>query len=170
MPTLVAGSKTRLYRSGAWRRTTRGFTLLELIVVITIIAFATAALSLAMQDSQHTVLAKEAQSLAASLEAARAQARAQGQAVRWRLVPQGFVREGTPPTPNANKPELAYTWSNASVTGSTAQALLLGPEPMIPAQSIRLWSPDAPQIALQVSTDGLRPFVVSPAPGPANAP
>lgn len=62
MPTSAAGS-----------RRLRGFTLLELIVVIAIIAVATAGVSFAMRDSSAARLDREADRLAALLESARAQ-------------------------------------------------------------------------------------------------
>ena len=37
---------------------------------------------------------------------------------------------------------------------------LLGPEPLIPAQSIRLWRQDQPQYSLTLRTDGVHPFAV----------
>lgn len=84
MPTSAAGS-----------RRTGGFTLLELIVVIAIIAIATASVSFAMRDTNAARLDREADRLAALLESARAQSRASGVAVRWRIVEGGsFVFDG----------------------------------------------------------------------------
>ena len=56
----------------------RGFTLLELLVVISIMALATAGVGLAMRDGGQTQLEREAARLAALLESARAQSRAGG--------------------------------------------------------------------------------------------
>src|SRR5450830_1066242 len=95
MPTSAAGNSA----SGARRcpqRTVRGFTLLELIVVIAIIAIATAAVSFALRDSSQAQLDREADRLAALLESARAQSRASGVAVRWRPVEGSFVFDGLP--------------------------------------------------------------------------
>ena len=63
----------------------RGFTLIELLVVVSLIALGTAGVSLAMRDGNATRLEREGQRLAALLEAARAQSRASGVAVRWAL-------------------------------------------------------------------------------------
>ena len=71
-----------------------GFTLLELLVVIAIIALATAGVGLALRDSGAAALQREGERLAALLEAARAQSRASGAAVRWRADAQGFQFEG----------------------------------------------------------------------------
>eukprot|EP01042_Synura_sphagnicola_P021288 gene21288-27052_t len=74
----------------------RGFTLLELLVVISIMALATAGVGLAMRDGGQTQLEREAARLAALLESARAQSRAGGIPVRWRALPGGFRFEGLP--------------------------------------------------------------------------
>lgn len=51
----------------------RGFTLLELMVVVAIIAMATAAVTFALRDDSGTRLEREALRLSAMLESARAQ-------------------------------------------------------------------------------------------------
>src|SRR3954464_6614505 len=75
----------------------KGFTLVELLVVITIIAIATAGVSFALRDSQATQLEREGQRLAALLESARAQSRATGVPVRWYVTPGGFHFDGVQP-------------------------------------------------------------------------
>ena len=62
MPTSAAGS------SAVPLSAAKGFTLLELLVVVAIIALATAGVSFALRDSQATQLEREAQRLAALLE------------------------------------------------------------------------------------------------------
>ena len=66
-----------------WRRA-RGFTLLELLVVISIMALATAGVGLALRDGGQQALEREGERLAVLLESARAQSRASGVPVRWR--------------------------------------------------------------------------------------
>ena len=87
MPTSAVGSSSK----------TRGFTLLELLVVITIIAVATAGVAFAVRDTTGTQLEREAQRLTALLEAARAQSRASGIPVRWHTTDGGFRFDGVPP-------------------------------------------------------------------------
>ena len=62
----------------------QGLTLLELLVVLAIIGFGLAGVSLSLRDSNQTQLEREAQRLIAVLEAARAQSRTSGVPVRWR--------------------------------------------------------------------------------------
>jgi type II secretion system protein H len=69
----------------------QGLTLLELLVVLAIIGFAMAGVSLALRDSSQTQLEREAQRLVAVLEAARAQSRTSGIALIWQATPDGFV-------------------------------------------------------------------------------
>jgi general secretion pathway protein H len=111
-------------------------------------------------------LQREAQRLAALLETARAESRASGLTVRW--VPKGaktgedFHFEGLPPTiqlPSRWLGEpVAVLIDNASAVNP---GLTLGPEPIIPAQRLRL------QLGSQtvvLGTDGLAAFDVITAP------
>jgi general secretion pathway protein H len=66
-PTSAAGNKLRVQPV---MQRQRGLTLLELLVVLAIIGFAMAGVSLAMRDSGQTQLEREAQRLTAQLEAA----------------------------------------------------------------------------------------------------
>lgn len=138
-----------------------GFTLLELIVVIAIIAMSTVAVSLAMRDSHETQLDREAERLIALLESARAQSRTTGAAVRWRPVANGFVFDGLP------RDALPGTWlasgmsaQVAAADGTPLPALLLGPEPIIPAQQVLISFEGPPLLSRRLATDGLRPFAI----------
>ena len=140
----------------------RGFTLLELLVVVAIMAIASAGVSFAMRDSSQTQLEREAQRLAALLESARAQSRSSGVPVRWRVTEQGFVFEGLPAD------ALPHNWmapgivaQGVSDAAAGPASLQLGPEPIIGKQSVTL-SAGASGRALSVATDGLRPFAVQP--------
>ena len=137
----------------------RGFTLIELMVVVALIAIASAVASLSLRDPSSTQLEREGARLAALLEAARVEARAAGIAVSW--VPgsaekPGFRFVGLPATLS-----LPTQWLDdgvrAEVRGEQgpARAALLGPEPVIGQQRIVL------QLASQrltLATDGLGPF------------
>jgi len=137
-----------------------GFTLLELLVVVSIIAIASAGVSFSIRDNSRTVLEREGERLAALLEAGRALSRTSGQAVRWRDTPQGFRFEGA----NADRlpanwlsPETAVQWD----VGTNPHVLTLGPEPIIEPQAITLVQQDR---RLRLATDGLRPFAIQAAP------
>jgi general secretion pathway protein H len=140
------------------RRRILGFTLLELLVVISIIAIGSAGVVFAMRDSAQTALEREGDRLVALLEAGRALSRTSGQVMRWRDTPEGFVFEGA----NAGKlpsgwqsPQSAVRWD----AGPNPHILTLGPEPIIEAQAITLINEGR---SLRIATDGLRPFAVLP--------
>jgi general secretion pathway protein H len=134
---------------------TRGFTLLELLVVVAIIAIASAGVSFALRDSSETQLEREAQRLAALLESARAQSRSSGVPVRWYPVDGGFRFEGVPPQ------ALPDRWLQATTHVRGTTTLLLGPEPIIGKQEVTLGSSALPERSLRIATDGLRPFAIS---------
>ena len=133
----------------------KGFTLLELMVVVAIMAMATAGVSLAMRDSSASQLERDAQRLAALLESARAMSRMSANTVIWRPTPNGFVFEGLP---NAAPPT---PWLGNDVVASSLTAVVLGPEPIIGPQRIRLASVSQPTRSLSIVTDGVRPFTVT---------
>ncbi|TAG26570.1 MAG: type II secretion system protein GspH [Burkholderiales bacterium] len=147
-----------------------GFTLIELMVVITLIAIATAGVSFALRDGNATLLDKEAERLAVVLETARVQSRSTGVALAWLPLPQGFVvlpaaeLAGAQLQINANaiSPWLAADL-NAQIVGAASnvqRGVLLGAEPMIAPSAILLSLGDR---RLRVATDGLRPFSVQTA-------
>ena len=134
----------------------RGFTLLELMVVVAIIALGTALVSLALPSGEGATLAREAERLAAVLESARAQSRAAGVPVRWRATPGGFVFDGLP----ASAPPLPKRWLDERTVAVGNAPLWLGPDPIIGAQAVALRRADGQGPVLRVATDGLRPFGV----------
>ena len=105
---------------------------------------------------------READRLSVMLEAGRAQSRATGLAVRWQSSAQGFAFVSGE-TGQAAKTVL---WLNPEIRALQTAALVLGPEPIIAAQSVTLSLQDR---KLTVATDGLRPFVVSSADAPASS-
>ena len=135
-----------------------GFTLLELMVVVAIIAMATAGVSFALRDTTSAQLEREAQRLAALLESARTQSRSSGLAVRWYPTAGGFKFEGMPPPDN-----LPNQWLHPGTEVRGSVTLVLGPEPIIPPQGVVIGSAEQPDRSLRVFTDGLRPFTVGAA-------
>ena len=151
----------------------KGLTLLELMVVLLIIGFATASVSLALRDSALTQLEREAQRLVAKLEAARAQSRTSGQTMVWQPSAEGFAIMTLPQTPSS--PALKEPWlqTNTQATieipqGTPANAgVVLGPEPVLAPIQIALRinvekSNAQTANTLRIGTDGLRPFEVLP--------
>lgn len=143
----------------------RGFTLIELMVVVTLIAIASAVASLALRDPAATQLEREGARLAALLESARAEARSAGVAVVWVPHPAGegnaggFEFVGLPA-----KLALADDWLDGAVSAEVrtdrgaAAGVVLGPEPVIGAQRIVLRLDNQ---RLTLATDGLGPFSVA---------
>ena len=153
-----AAGSSRFAHALAGRNRQGGFTLLELLVVISIIAAASAGVALALRDGTQTALDRDAQRLTVLLESARAQSRATGVAVRWQTSLAGFVFEGL------SGPPLPTNWLSASTRVVGTASLQLGPEPMIGAQGIELADDSQrgnPQAAsVRIATDGLKPFSV----------
>ena len=169
----------------------QGLTLLELLVVLAIIGFAMAGVSLSLRDSSQTQIEREAQRLVAVLEAARAQSRTSGVALIWQATPEGFViRPALAPNPsqgnntaitsapsNAATPIAARTetWltagtqavvSTAANNATPANLVVLGPEPILAPARITLsaatTNTSKPSPSLSIGTDGLQPFRVMP--------
>ena len=134
-----------------------GFTLIELMVVVTLIAVATAGVVMSLRDSAVSALERDAQRLAAVLESGRAQSRACDVSVVWQAVDKGFVLRGLP------RPEAVQSWLSADTRAQTTAPVVLGPEPLIAPQRIELYLASQPQWRIGISTDGLRPFAVQPA-------
>ena len=149
------GSSPRRLRP-AWSEA--GFTLIEVMLVMAIIAIATALVSLALRDGTQSRLDEEGARLSALLESARAEARASGVTVRWlpadAQASDGahFRFVGLPPGA-----ELPTRWLAQGVSAEVigARALLLGPEPVLPAQRLVLLLEDR---RLVLVSDGLSPF------------
>ena len=153
MQTLEAGSHKRFGKGPGSTQSAYGFTLIELLVVLAIVAIASAGVVLTLRDSTATDLERDAQRLSAVLASARAQSRMQGTPVWWRPSPTGFLIDGLQP------PQAAQTWLSPD-TKSSSPAVVLGPEPVIEAQTIVLESRRQTATRVQLSTDGLRPFAL----------
>jgi general secretion pathway protein H len=140
-----------------WQTKTRGFTLLELLIVITVIALGTAGVALTMRDSGQTLLEREAVRLSALLDAARSQSRASGVMVTWEAVQddssQAFMRwRGL-----RSKEPLPTNWLDPQTRVVTTTSVVLGPDPVIAPVRVRLQLGAAVR---DVVTDGVSAFKV----------
>jgi len=155
MLTSAPGNRDRAARQALLCRLAAGFTLLELLVVVAIIAIASAGVAFALRDAGGAPLEREAQRLAALLETARARSRMSGQPVRWVADQEGFHFDGLP------RDALPQHWLQADTRVAGRGVLVLGPEPVIGPQAVVLTSADQPERSLRIATDGLRPFAVA---------
>ena len=160
---------SRPFRPGHTGSGRAGFTLLEVMLVVAIIAIASAGVGFALRGLGQTQLEREGLRLAAMLEGARARSRASGVPVYWRATPGGFSFAGLPQrtesdgerAPIASSRELApsMSWLADGVTVQADAVVVLGPEPIIGPQQIILLQGDQ---TLLIRTDGLRPFAIEP--------
>lgn len=155
----VARARTPISAPGSKVKPARGFTLLELLVVVALIAISTAVVALTVPDPSSTRLEREGVRLAAILESARAQARAGAMTVVW--VPQSkgpdtdyqFIG-----LPEALLPSLRWDDRDVQAEVLGNRSIVLGPEPVIGAQSVVLRLADRQVV---IRTDGLSPFALA---------
>ena len=160
---------------GIARARARGFSMIELLIVIAIIAVAVSVVSVALPDREATKLEEEGARLLALLEMARAEARVAGVPVRWQprsvadasplsggrtaggqataeQAEADFVFSGLPASV-----KLGNRWldrrTSAEVIG--ARLVVLGPDAILPAQRIVL---RLGEHRFEIATDGLAPF------------
>jgi len=161
MPTSATGSKPR-------RPRLRGFTLVELLIVMAIVAFSVALVAVALPDGQAARLEEEGARLTALLETARAESRVTGAPVVWvpaeasaglgdvQGKPVHFRFVGLP-----KALALPTRWLDDQVSAQVvgARNVVLGPSAILPPQRIVLTLGDQ---RLELASDGLGPFEVSP--------
>jgi len=167
MPTSAPGSKRSLHCPSQTRQ--RGFTLLELLLVLAIVAISAGLAVLALRDNNATVLEREAVRLAALLEMARAESRVAGTPVRWvpgsapdfpgqRAADGGAAKGFHFPGLGQINP-LPQRWLDDRVTAQVPPPgwLTLGPDAILPRQRLLLRLADQ---QIEISSDGLGPFNV----------
>src|SRR5512138_2380595 len=136
-PTSAPGSRAKL---GPPRARARGFTMIELMIVMALIAVAVGMVTLSLRDPAAAQLDREAVRLAALLEAARAESRSAGVPLRFELPTQpgetGFKFVGVVLTGDPLPNQWLAEGVSAEIIG--ARSLVLGPEPLIGPQRIVL--------------------------------
>lgn len=162
MPTWAPGSEALTRQHAPRPAAARGFTLLELMIVLSLLAVVVATVTLSIRDPSATQLEREAERLSALLEAGRAESRTSGVAVRWQPVRN--PEEGGDQFRFVGLPDavaLPTRWLNEGVRADIigSPLITLGPEPIIGAQRITL-SLDDRRVSL--ATDGLQPFAIVP--------
>jgi general secretion pathway protein H len=164
MPTSVPGSRARPRRPLRGR----GFSLLELLIVIAIIALSTGLVTLALRDGKSARLEEEGARLAALLEMARAEARVSGVTVRWVPLAAGSSDDGAQFRfiGLAAAQQFPTRWLDAATTAQVlgTTTLVLGPQAILPPQRVLLQLADR---RLELASDGLGPFAAAVAADPA---
>lgn len=168
MQTSAPGSRLALARCVRCPPTKAGgFTLLELLVVMAVIAVGVSLVVLTLPDRDASRLDEEGARLVALLESARAESRTSGVAVVWvprpaddgAVGPQGqaihFRFVGLP-----KGLVLPSRWLDERVSAQIvgSNKLVLGPEAILPAQRVVLTLAER---RLELATDGLGPFAVA---------
>ena len=131
-----------------------GFTLVELMVVLSLVALISGLVAISARPSPQQQLAREGERLALWLEAVRSQSRGLGRAVQVRVDPTGArTLDGAPDSLKGERLDWLYsdTWPVAVTT------LTLGPEPILPSQQLELSQREG-RGRVRVGTRGLGPW------------
>ena len=157
----------------------RGFTIVELLIVLAIIALGVGLVSMALPDSEAARLEEEGARLSSLLESARAEARVAGVAVRWVPRPSQAQGEASPPpdtpqfqfvglpkVPNAAPLPTRFLDSRTQALVVGSNQLVLGPEAILPSQRVVLRLGER---RLELQSDGLGPFAPAAADAAASA-
>lgn len=161
MPTSAPGNS----HAAGLRTRRRGFTLIELMVVMAVIAIATAVVTFALRDPASTRLEREAQRLAALLEIARAESRATGVPALWMPTPAGDPAAAFRFVGLRSGSRLPEQWLDDGVRAEVAGGrVVLGPDAILPPQRIVLALGEQ---RLEIASDGLGAFAAIAPQGPA---
>lgn len=120
----------------------RGFTLLELLVVIVILGVAAGMVSLSVAPSEERLLTMEMDRLAALFRLAQNEARVSGRPLVWEADGQGyrFLTGNAPRAENPDDPLRPRDWP-FTVERIEAPNVVFGAEPLLPPAEIRITTP-----------------------------
>ena len=137
-----------------------GFTLIELVVVLAIVALVTTLVAWSARPSSQQQLNREGTRLAIWLEGHRAQARAASRPLQARVTSMGVELVGSAPDPQRQE---RLTWlAPDTLPGKEPLTLTLGPEPFLPPQQLVLVSARDATAQVKVWTSGAGPWRVAP--------
>lgn len=137
MPTLAAGSNTPQSLAQ------RGWTLLELLVVLGILALVLGMVVQSIPPAEQRRLQRESAKLLAHLEAARSNAMVQARPVWLVPTPSGWELRHSPQGPDWlhqeawDAPGLQLTIATSPMT-NTVEAMRIGPDPVMPKYELHL--------------------------------
>jgi general secretion pathway protein H len=133
----------------------RGFTLIEMMVVLALVALVSGVVALSIRPSPQQQLGREAERLALWLEAVRSQSRGLGQIMQVRVDASGAQILG----PRSDtSPGARLSWLYDDTLPVAVVTLTLGPEPILPPQQLLLTSRTDGRTRVQVGTRGLGPW------------
>ena len=135
-----------------------GFTLIELMVVLLVLALSSSLVVMGMRDTSQQTLEREADRLINVLEAARAQARGNGTALVWQSDERGYAISAL------TSPELQQPFQPWYTPGTRSEpsSWVISAEPVQSAVRLTLLMESAPNARLSVATDGAASFKVTP--------
>lgn len=136
----------------------RGFSLVELLLVISIVAMASSMVVVAISDAQRSHLDKLAVQIGAELERGRALSRSLGVPLWWRPTARGYIISPTADAPAIGIPESDEKTLPDPDLQLHGSPIRLGPEPIIPAAQLRLQLKGQTERSVTLSTQGLAPF------------
>jgi len=169
--TLAVGNKPNAMLFRAWlakhaRKTASpasvilnsGFTLIELMVVLLVLALSSSLVVMGTRDTSQQTLEREADRLINILEAARAQARSNSTALLWQSDARGYSISALT---NPEIQQAFHTWYLPG-TRSEPSSWVISAEPVQSAARLTLLIEGAPTARLSVATDGAASFKVKP--------
>ena len=123
-----------------------------MLVVLALLGVLGMGVTLTLPPVAQRELARDAQRLVLLMETARQQARSRDLPARLEWQEDGFAIHGLTATPQSHR------WLSADVRPLPSPPLVLGPEPLLPAQRWALVHAQGQRLWL--GTDGLQPFAV----------